>query len=118
MPIPRPPGRNLGNHRDAHLFSAEGQDVSMKRLVPCLLATGLALAATGAAARVVVTGGNDDQRVTEGVSGPAPAARPENKADDKADNAKSAAQVAQQDKDRAKQKKMQHPPPPPLHDPN
>jgi hypothetical protein len=52
------------------------------------------------------------------VSGPPPAAKPANRAGDKADNAKSTTQRAQQDKDRAKRKKMQHPPPPPLHDPN
>jgi hypothetical protein len=88
----------------------------MKRLVPCLLVAGLSLAATGVFAKTVVTGGNDDQRVSEGVSGPVEAAKPANKAG-KADNSAGRAK-SMADKDRARQKKVQHPPPPPLHDPN
>ncbi len=88
----------------------------MKRLVPCLLVAGLSLAATGVFAKTVVTGGNDDQRVSEGVAGPVEAAKPANKTN-KADNSSTRSRAAE-DKGPARQKKMQHPPPPPLHDPN
>lgn len=93
----------------------------MNKFAPCLLAAGLAFTTTAAVARVVVTDGNDDQRVTEGVSGPIEAARPsrtKTDADSKPAEPVEMAGRTHKDSDRDKTDKAQHPPPPPVHDPN
>ena len=97
----------------------------MNKFAPCLLAAGLAVAATAATARVVVTDGNDDQRVTEGVSGPIQAARPSRTKTDADSKSGRAVEMSgrtrkdsDRDNDRDKTDKAQHSPPPPVHDPN
>jgi hypothetical protein len=85
----------------------------MRILAPCLLAASIAAAAPCAYARTVKTGGTDDQRVTEGVSGPAEATP---KAADRKDQ--PAAMAPKKKSPDTTTKKPQHPPPPPLHDPN
>jgi hypothetical protein len=87
----------------------------MKVLTPCLLAASIAVAAPCAFAKTVKTDGTDDQRVTEGVSGPVEAAKPSK--DTAKAHADSSKPVEMADKSKAKAK-PQHAPTPPLHDPN
>ena len=96
----------------------------MYRIAPWLLAAGLAFTTTAAVARVVVTDGGDDQRVTEGVSGPIEAAKPgharaaDSKPAEPVEMAGRTHKDSDRDNDRDKTDKAQHSPPPPVHDPN
>jgi hypothetical protein len=90
------------------------QEALMKALTPCLLAASIAVAAPCAFAKTVKTDGTDDQRVTEGVSGPVDAAPHNNKTVER----DKSVTIADKDKGKKAKAKPQHLPPPPLHDPN